>query len=136
MTVALAMAEAGTSMAVRSPLPRSSCRAVLTVSLMLAGNAGISSSQVSTHSIACLYRPETASTCYAEPQLFSRYIMMFGLFHRRMNSHLQYNLVITVQQIELDQKAEWLRGVRQVPSPNQDERPEGAAIELLVIHGI
>ena len=62
--------------------------------------------------------------------------MMFGLFHRRMNSHLQYNLVITVQQIELDQKAEWLRGVRQVPSPNQDERPEGAAIDLLVIHGI
>ena len=41
-----------------------------------------------------------------------------------------------MQPIELDQKAEWLRGVRQVPSPNQDKRPEGAAIDLLVIHGI
>lgn len=30
----------------------------------------------------------------------------------------------------------WLGGVRHVPSPNCDERPEGAAIDLLVIHGI
>jgi len=41
-----------------------------------------------------------------------------------------------VQQIELDQKAEWIRGVRQVRTPNQDERPGGATIDLLVIHGI
>lgn len=41
-----------------------------------------------------------------------------------------------MQQIELDQKAEWLRGVRVVPSPNQDARPDGTTIDLLVIHGI
>ena len=41
-----------------------------------------------------------------------------------------------VPQIKLDQKAEWLCGVRKVPSPNQDERPPGVALDLLVIHGI
>lgn len=41
-----------------------------------------------------------------------------------------------MHQIELDEKAEWLRGVRVVPSPNHDARPEGAAIDMLVIHGI
>jgi N-acetyl-anhydromuramoyl-L-alanine amidase len=30
----------------------------------------------------------------------------------------------------------WLDGVRRVPSPNRDARPQGAAIELLVIHCI
>ncbi len=29
-----------------------------------------------------------------------------------------------------------LEGARQLPSPNCDERPEGTAIELIVIHGI
>jgi N-acetyl-anhydromuramoyl-L-alanine amidase len=29
-----------------------------------------------------------------------------------------------------------LEGVRFIPSPNHDERPEGAAIELLVVHAI
>ena len=30
----------------------------------------------------------------------------------------------------------WLSGVRRIPSPNQDRRPPGAAITLLVIHNI
>jgi AmpD protein len=30
----------------------------------------------------------------------------------------------------------WLKGARRVPSPNQDERPAGEAIRLLVIHNI
>ena len=30
----------------------------------------------------------------------------------------------------------WLTGVRRLPSPNQDTRPPGAVIDLLVIHGI
>jgi AmpD protein len=30
----------------------------------------------------------------------------------------------------------WLAGVRRVESPNCDERPHGAAVELIVIHGI
>ncbi len=30
----------------------------------------------------------------------------------------------------------WLSPVRRVPSPNCDARPEGCAIELLVVHGI
>lgn len=30
----------------------------------------------------------------------------------------------------------WLSGVRRLPSPNQDRRPPGCAIELLVIHNI
>nr|VFK42986.1 MAG: AmpD protein [Candidatus Kentron sp. TC] len=36
----------------------------------------------------------------------------------------------------LDAKGQWLEGVRRIPSPNFDERPEGRAVELLVIHGI
>lgn len=30
----------------------------------------------------------------------------------------------------------WLSGLQRLPSPNQDERPQGSAIELLVIHNI
>ena len=30
----------------------------------------------------------------------------------------------------------WIAGIRQLPSPNCDERPAGSAIELLVIHNI
>jgi len=30
----------------------------------------------------------------------------------------------------------WLSGIRRTPSPNFDERPAGATIDLLVIHGI
>ena len=30
----------------------------------------------------------------------------------------------------------WIAGIRQIPSPNCDERPAGSAIELLVIHNI
>ena len=62
--------------------------------------------------------------------------MMTGLFHRCTDLRLQYSRVTTVQQIELDQNAEWLRNVRKVPSPNQDERPERTAIDMLVVHGI
>ena len=36
----------------------------------------------------------------------------------------------------LDEKKQWLEGVRRVPSPNCDERPPGVEIELVVIHGI
>jgi len=36
---------------------------------------------------------------------------------------------------ELD-AAGWLAGARRLPSPNCDARPEGAAIELIVIHSI
>ncbi|MDW8324729.1 MAG: 1,6-anhydro-N-acetylmuramyl-L-alanine amidase AmpD [Burkholderiales bacterium] len=32
--------------------------------------------------------------------------------------------------------AGWVEGVRHIPSPNCDARPEGAAIRLVVIHGI
>ena len=38
--------------------------------------------------------------------------------------------------IKLDDKAQWLTGVRRVVSPNFDDRPQGVAIELLVVHGI
>ena len=30
----------------------------------------------------------------------------------------------------------WLRGARQVPSPNCDQRPPGALPELIIVHGI
>src|SRR3989304_10526861 len=30
----------------------------------------------------------------------------------------------------------WIAGIRHIPSPNCDERPEGSSIELLVIHNI
>ena len=33
-------------------------------------------------------------------------------------------------------RAGWIDGVLQVPSPNADERPPGAAIELIVVHSI
>ena len=36
----------------------------------------------------------------------------------------------------LDDKAQWLCGVRRAPSPNCDDRPQGVEIDLLVIHGI
>lgn len=35
-----------------------------------------------------------------------------------------------------DQRPGWLLGARPVPSPNFDERPPGAEVELLVIHHI
>ena len=38
--------------------------------------------------------------------------------------------------IKLDDNAQWLAGVRRVVSPNADDRPQGADIELLVVHGI
>ena len=38
--------------------------------------------------------------------------------------------------VKLDDKARWLENARRVPSPNHDDRPEGADICLLVIHGI
>ena len=38
--------------------------------------------------------------------------------------------------MELDDKAQWLVGARRVVSPNCDDRPQGAEISLLVIHGI
>lgn len=36
----------------------------------------------------------------------------------------------------LDADRDWFTGVRRVPSPNCDERPAGAGISLVVIHGI
>ena len=38
--------------------------------------------------------------------------------------------------VKLDDKAQWLENTRQVPSPNCDNRPAGADISLLVVHGI
>ena len=38
--------------------------------------------------------------------------------------------------VKLDDKAQWLENARRVPSPNHDDRPEGADICLLVVHGI
>lgn len=38
--------------------------------------------------------------------------------------------------LTLDEKKQWLEGVRRLPSPNCDERPSGVAIDLVVIHGI
>ncbi|MDD3530157.1 MAG: 1,6-anhydro-N-acetylmuramyl-L-alanine amidase AmpD [Gallionellaceae bacterium] len=35
----------------------------------------------------------------------------------------------------LDQDG-WLVGVRRLPSPNQDDRPEGVAVDLVVVHNI
>jgi AmpD protein len=32
--------------------------------------------------------------------------------------------------------AGWLDAVRRVPSPNHDARPEGMAVELVVVHNI
>lgn len=40
------------------------------------------------------------------------------------------------QQIKLDRQAAWLCDVRKIDSPNQDERPAGTVIDLIVIHGI
>jgi N-acetyl-anhydromuramoyl-L-alanine amidase len=44
--------------------------------------------------------------------------------------------VRTPRRREVDRDSGLLRGARQVPSPNQDERPPGCAAELIVIHGI
>lgn len=41
-----------------------------------------------------------------------------------------------MMKLKLDGKAQWLEGVRRAPSPNCDDRPEGADISLLVVHGI
>ena len=41
-----------------------------------------------------------------------------------------------MQVIELEADHQWLKGIRRVPSPNCDERPAGAEISLLVVHGI
>ena len=38
--------------------------------------------------------------------------------------------------LEVDRDSGLLRGARQVPSPNHDERPRGCTAELIVIHGI
>ncbi|MBT7952162.1 MAG: 1,6-anhydro-N-acetylmuramyl-L-alanine amidase AmpD [Gammaproteobacteria bacterium] len=38
--------------------------------------------------------------------------------------------------ITLDTKKQWLEDVRQVPSPNCDDRPDGCEIDLVVMHGI
>jgi AmpD protein len=36
----------------------------------------------------------------------------------------------------IDPTTGWLQGVRQVPSPNCDDRPAGVTLELIVVHGI
>lgn len=38
--------------------------------------------------------------------------------------------------VKLEQKGDWLAGVRHCLSPNRDERPQPGEISLLVIHGI
>lgn len=38
--------------------------------------------------------------------------------------------------IEIDVDTGWVKQARRVPSPNCDERPEGAGLELIVIHNI
>jgi AmpD protein len=38
--------------------------------------------------------------------------------------------------LTIDRASGQLLGVRQVPSPNQDARPPGASIDLIVVHGI
>jgi AmpD protein len=41
-----------------------------------------------------------------------------------------------VSTLNIDQNSGWLRDVTRVPSPNFDERPEGVAPSLIVVHGI
>ena len=36
----------------------------------------------------------------------------------------------------VDPKTGWIEGVRRVDSPNYDERPAGAELGLIVVHGI
>jgi AmpD protein len=38
--------------------------------------------------------------------------------------------------VQLDSNFDWLQDARRVPSPNADERPPGATVELLVVHSI
>jgi len=38
--------------------------------------------------------------------------------------------------MEIDRDSGLLRGVRYVPSPHQDNRPEGTDVDLVVVHGI
>ncbi len=38
--------------------------------------------------------------------------------------------------MHLDLDSGWLEGVRRLPSPNWDARPEGSEVDLLVVHGI
>lgn len=38
--------------------------------------------------------------------------------------------------MKIDRKSGWISGVRRVSSPNHDQRPNGVAIDLLVIHNI
>lgn len=38
--------------------------------------------------------------------------------------------------LRIDPETGWLDGVRCVPSPNCDARPDGVAIDLIVVHGI
>jgi len=40
------------------------------------------------------------------------------------------------KKLQLEKESAWIADVRKIISPNQDDRPEGAEIELLVIHGI
>lgn len=42
----------------------------------------------------------------------------------------------TTPQMHVDDHGEWLEGVRKVISPNCDQRPDNAEIDLLVIHSI
>ena len=40
------------------------------------------------------------------------------------------------KKLQLEKGSAWIADVRKIASPNQDDRPEGSEIELLVIHGI
>ncbi|HQR23304.1 MAG TPA: 1,6-anhydro-N-acetylmuramyl-L-alanine amidase AmpD [Steroidobacteraceae bacterium] len=39
-------------------------------------------------------------------------------------------------ELDVDAGTGWLSGARRVPSPNCDDRPEGVAVDLIVVHGI
>lgn len=41
-----------------------------------------------------------------------------------------------MRNLRVDEKSGWLEGVRRLVSPNQDARPPGAEIDLLVVHSI
>ena len=43
---------------------------------------------------------------------------------------------LSLDELRLDRVGNWLCGVRRVCSPNQDLRPPGSAIDLVVVHGI
>ena len=48
----------------------------------------------------------------------------------------QKKLTQTTPKLQVDKHGEWLEGVRKIISPNCDQRPDDAELDLLVIHSI